>query len=56
LGELYSYAQGVARDYTSARNWYQRAVAAGSTEAMCNLGVLYQNGQGVPQNYDKARD
>jgi hypothetical protein len=56
LGELYSYAQGVARDYTLARNWYQRAAATGSTEAMCNLGVLYRNGQGIPQNYDKARE
>jgi hypothetical protein len=56
LGELYSYAQGVARDYTQARNWYQRAAAAGSTEAMCNLGVLYQSGRGVPENYDKARE
>jgi hypothetical protein len=56
LGELYSYAQGVARDYSLARNWYQRAAATGSTEAMCNLGVLYQNGQGVPQNYDQARE
>ena len=56
MGELYYYAQGVARDYTPARNWYQRAAAAGNAKAMYNLGVLYENGQGVAQDYGKARE
>ena len=56
LGELYAYGQGVARDYTPARNWYQRAAAAGNAKAMYNLGMLYENGQGVAQDYSKARE
>jgi TPR repeat protein len=46
----------IIRDYIQARNWYQGAAAAGNTGAMYNLGVLYQNGQGVAQNYDQARE
>jgi TPR repeat protein/serine/threonine protein kinase len=34
----------------------QKAAAAGNINAMNNLGVLYQNGQGVAQSYDKARE
>ena len=34
----------------------QKAATAGDIDAMNNLGVRYQNGQGVAQNYDKARE
>jgi uncharacterized protein len=34
----------------------QKAASAGDIDAMNNLGVRYQNGQGVAQNYDKARE
>jgi TPR repeat protein/serine/threonine protein kinase len=34
----------------------QKAAAAGNIYAMNNLGVLYQNGQGVAQSYVKARE
>jgi serine/threonine protein kinase len=34
----------------------QKAATAGNIDAMNNLGVLYQNGQGVAQSYDKARE
>jgi len=34
----------------------QKAATAGDIDAMNNLGVLYQNGKGVAQNYDKARE
>jgi uncharacterized protein len=33
----------------------QKAATAGNVDAMNNLGLLYQNGQGVAQSYDKAR-
>jgi TPR repeat protein len=33
----------------------QKAATAGNVEAMNSLGLLYQNGQGVAQSYDKAR-
>jgi uncharacterized protein len=34
----------------------QKAATGGDIDAMNTLGVLYQNGQGVAQNYDKARE
>jgi len=33
-----------------------KAAAAGNTDAMYNLGVLYRDGKGVAQDYDKARE
>lgn len=52
-------AAGQARErrgeYGQAREWYLRAVDAGSAEAMNNLGVLYQNGWGVRADRDEAR-
>jgi TPR repeat protein/serine/threonine protein kinase len=34
----------------------QKAAAAGNIDAMNNLAVLYQNGRGLAQSYDKARE
>ena len=34
----------------------QKAATAGNPDAMNNLGVLYQNGRGIAQSYDKARE
>ena len=91
LGFLYANGQGVAQDYTKAREWYEKAAAGqherhaqprhalrqwlgcgaglrqgarvvregrrpGSTNAMFNLGTLYDDGQGVAQDYAKARE
>src|SRR5262245_37582433 len=54
-GMLYHNGQGVAQDYGQARQWYEKAAAAGSAGAMANLGMLYHNGQGVAQDYEQAR-
>ena len=56
LGVLYANGQGVPQDYAKAREWYEKAAAAGDAAAMRNLGFLYANGQGVPQDYAKARE
>jgi tetratricopeptide (TPR) repeat protein len=56
IGWLHETGRGVKRDYTKAREWYEKAAAAGNAVAMSNLGVLYSNGQGVPRNYAKARE
>jgi energy-coupling factor transporter ATP-binding protein EcfA2 len=53
LGLLYQ-ADGVAQDYTKAREWYQKAADKGDARAMKSLGRLYANGLGVPQDYAKA--
>src|ERR1700728_3907230 len=39
------------QDYAEARRWYEKAAAAGETQAMMQLGFLYGNGNGVPQDY-----
>ena len=55
-GQRSYYGQGVPQDYAKAREWYEKAAANGSTDAMFSLGVLYANGQGVAQDYAKARE
>jgi TPR repeat protein len=55
IGVLYANGQGVTQDYGKAREWYERASAAGSSTAMRNIGILYEYGQGVVQDYGKAR-
>ena len=55
LGLLYCNGRGVPRDYTKAREWFERAAAQGDADAQYNLGVLYDFKKGVPQDYAKAR-
>jgi TPR repeat protein len=52
---FYERGEGVAIDYTKAREWYEKAAAAGNGVAMSNIGVLYARGWGVPQDYTMAR-
>jgi Flp pilus assembly protein TadD len=44
-----------ARDYGQARDWFEKAAAAGSSDAMSNLGFIYDHGLGVTQDYMQAR-
>jgi TPR repeat protein len=56
LGVIYYHGQGVAQDYSKAREWYEKAADKGDADAMSNLGVIYYHGQGVAQDYAKARE
>lgn len=40
--------------YKEAANWYKQAADMGLATAAYNLGTLYYNGQGFPQDYGKA--
>ncbi len=51
LGKQY-YESG---KYKDAALWYEKAMALGNAMAQFNLGLMYVKGQGVPQNYDQAR-
>ena len=42
------------QDYAEAVQWYSKAAEQGFAEAQYNLGVCYENGQGVAQNYAEA--
>ncbi len=55
LGLLYYYGRGVPRDYTKAREWFEKAAAQGDADAQYNLGVLYDFENGVPQDFATAR-
>ncbi len=38
-------------DYTEAAKWYRLAAEQGNAEAQRSIGVMYAEGQGVPQDY-----
>ena len=40
----------VARDYREAAAWFRRAVEQDLPLAQFNLGILYSDGRGVPQD------
>jgi len=41
-------------DYIEAMRWYRKAADKGDADAMFNIGVLYDNGEGVKQDYIEA--
>jgi len=43
------------QDYATALKKWQTLAEAGDAAAQNNLGILYDNGQGVAQDYGKAR-
>jgi uncharacterized protein len=50
LGWLYQTCSGVPQDYARAREWFEKAAAAGHGAAMSHLAWLYKNGWGVPRD------
>jgi len=55
-----SEAEGVlvvpVEDFPKARLWFERAATNGSSPAAFELGEIYENGFGVPQDYTAARN
>ena len=45
-----------AGQFDQALEWFNKAVEGGSAQAMCNLAVMYQKGQGVEKNEEKVRE
>jgi TPR repeat protein len=54
LGKLYANGTGVAKDYSKALLWFQKAAAQGDSRAQNSLGVMYQYGKGVPTDFAQA--
>jgi TPR repeat protein len=50
FGLLYENGDGVPRDYTKARQWYEKAAAQGDAKAQLYLGLQSSFGQGVPMD------
>lgn len=55
LGILYGYGLEEP-DYMSAMSWFLLAAEHGDASAMNEIGLLYENGCGVAQSYEKARE
>ena len=45
-----------AGEFEQALEWFNKAVEGGSAQAMCNLAVMYQKGQGVDKDEEKVRE
>ena len=43
-----------AKQYAKAVEWYRIAAEQGYADAQYNLGIMYDNGRGVPQDYAEA--
>lgn len=45
---------GVDVDMTTAAKWFEKAAERGVVDSQFNLGVLFESGQGLPQNLTEA--
>ncbi|MDT8416040.1 MAG: serine/threonine-protein kinase, partial [Flavobacteriaceae bacterium] len=55
VGYIYHYGLGgQAQNYAEAKYWYEQAAKQNLSVSKNNLGVMYENGQGVAKNYDQA--
>ena len=57
IGLMYEHGHGVAKDYASAKRWYEKAGDAGSSYGYKWIGGLYkEGGPGLEQNYASAKE
>ncbi|KAF9129959.1 hypothetical protein BGW39_003615 [Mortierella sp. 14UC] len=54
IGESYSNAKEVPKDFKAAMEWYLKATDQGYAEAQNAMGFIYNHGRGVPQDYGAA--
>ena len=54
LGFRYFRGMGVAKDFTEAVKWFQKAADQGNIDAENNLGACYANGFGLAQDKTEA--
>ena len=45
----------MTHSYRQAKDWFEKAAEKGHVDAQYNLGVIYENGEGVSQNYQQAK-
>jgi len=55
LGIMYGIGGGLALDWGKAKEWYEKAAAAGNTDAMYMLGLMYAIGLPGPGSYIDAK-
>ncbi len=54
LALAYLNGRGVAQNYQTAAEWFEKAAEAGLERAQFNLAVLYENALGVPGDLERA--
>ena len=55
VGRLYERGRGTETDINQALLWFEKAAQNGqNSDASARIGILYLEGQGIPQDYDKA--
>lgn len=54
LGIMYLKGDGVEKDYTQAREWFEKASRYDNDSANFNLGLMYQTKLGVEEDVTKA--
>ena len=55
VGRMYERGRGTETDINQALGWYEKAAKNGqNSDASARIGILYLEGQGVPQNYASA--
>ena len=54
LGVFYENGNGVPQSYLKAREWYEKAAAAGHSSGMHNLAKLLDQGKGGPGDFPRA--
>lgn len=54
MGVKHERGFDVPKDYSQAARWYRRAAAQGYSMAQSCLGILYLDGRGVDQDFQKA--
>ena len=54
LGLMYLKGEGVAKDFTKAKEWFEKASAYDNDSANFNLALMYQTKIGVEENIPKA--
>jgi TPR repeat protein len=53
-GEVDNKQQNIEPDYIHAKEWFEKAANQGHLGAQHSLAILYYNGQGTKQNYQKG--
>src|SRR5882724_2045801 len=51
LGAAYEQGWFGKADFQEALKWFRRAAAHGNADAQTSLGQMYEDGEGVKQNY-----
>ncbi len=55
VGRMYERGRGTETDINQALGWYEKAAKNGqNSNASARIGILYLDGQGVPQDYARA--